>query len=322
MSVLNRILIAIAAILVIGALGFLVYSHFELKAQNAALQQNMIEFKQLADGIVRSQSQFATKDDVAKFASDNQINIQAIQDDMTKLGATMSSVNVAKATSQAQVVSNVHSTSTGPVNTNNTPEVPALNQAEQKLQLNEKFGTLSVPIGEVGFSGWLPNPFSENILQRSYNIDTVVGVTTKQQQIYYNKLSIVVDGKTYEIPISSSKTETVYPAAKFSFFNPRLSLGLSLGANLNHLQPELEPSLEVSLMSYGQFLVNPDWEFLGLGASWQAVNGRPALMITPFAWNIGKHFFAPLMENTYIGPSISWASDGTITTSAGIRVGF
>jgi hypothetical protein len=299
-----------------------VYSHFELKAQNAALQQNMIEFKQLADGIARSQSQFATKDDVAKFASDNQINIQAIQDDMTKLGATMSSVNVAKATSQAQVVSNVASTSTGTTNTTNAPEIATLNQAEQKLQLNEKFGTLSVPIGSVGFSSWQSSPWSINLPQRTYNIDTVIGITEKQQNVVYNKLTISVDGKGYQIPISSSKTETVYPAAKLTLWNPRILMGLDVGVNLNHLQPELSPSINLGIASYGQYLVNPDWSFLEIGASWQAVNGRPALMITPFAWNIGKHFFSPLMENTYVGPSISWASDGTITTSAGIRVGF
>jgi Tfp pilus assembly protein PilE len=322
MSILNKILIAIATILVLGALSFLVYDHFALKAQNAAIQQSLIQFKQLADGIVRSESQFATKDDIAKFAADNKINLQAIQDDMNKLGATVSSINVAKATSQAQVISNVPSTETGETNTNNTPEIPTLNQAEQKLQLNEKFGTLLVPIGEVGFKGWLPSPFSENIPQRTYSIDTVIGITDKRQDIVYNKLTISVAGKDYQIPISSSKTETVYPSAKLTLWNPRILMGLDLGANLNHLQPELSPSISLGIASYGQYLVNPDWSFLEIGASWHAVNGRPALMITPFAWNIGKHFFSPLMENTYIGPSISWASDGTITTSAGIRVGF
>ena len=56
----------------------------------------------LVDGIVRSQSTYATAADLAKFASDNDVILKAIQSNLTTLNSQLAAINVITVDSTGQ----------------------------------------------------------------------------------------------------------------------------------------------------------------------------------------------------------------------------
>lgn len=339
MSITNKILLAIGALIAAALLSVIVYQQFQLKSQQSAIQNQVIQQQQLVDGIARSQDQYATKADISKFVSMNDLNLKAIQDNLSKLNASVSSINVIVADSIGQKGNNIPSSNVGPVNPKPpiTGDVPCPNggtvkcpntdpfeyqRAEQDLTLNENFDKTKVPIGTVGFSAWQQNPWNINILPREYNVDTVVGTDENQKQIFYNKFTVKVNEKEYIIPIKTATTKQEYPSPTFSFWNPRLLMGLDGGVNVNHVQGEFVPNINVGIMSYGQYKTTPDLSVLEVGVGYGTVNKTGELIITPVAYNIGKKLFSPFMNNTYIGPSVMVGTDGSFVVGAGLRVGF
>ncbi len=323
---LIKILVAIGAIALFGTLAFVIYNQVQLRHQQDAIQTQLVEQRQLVDGIVRSQNQYATKDDVEKFAKDNGINLGAIKDDLEKLHAEVTAVNVAIATSQGQHGTNIHTTPGPIVNPNpvdpKNPDPYGYMKQQQTLALNEDFGTVKVPFGTVGFSAWQKDPWNYDINPRQYNLDTVVGTDENQRQYFYNRFTVATGGKTYEIPIKTATTKQEYPTAKWSWWNPRLLMGLDGGVNITNVKGEFTPHVGVGIMSYGQYKTTPDFSILEVGLGYGTVNKTAQVVVTPVAYNIGKNLFSPLMNNTYIGPSLSIGTDGSIGAGAGIRVGF
>lgn len=335
MKLSTKILAVTGSTLVVGSLGFIAYKQFEISNRQIAIESQMVKQMQLVDGIVRSQSEYATRKDVERFAKDNGVNINAIKNDLSKLNAEISAVNVVKTHSAGYVATNVASTSTGHKNPDPLPinkvicdgkEVlcPSIDPNkyytnQQKLQLFEPFGNTKVPVGDVGFSAWKNKPWDVNIRPREYQITNVTGTDENERTYFYNKLSIKVDGKTYDISIDKTQTKQVYPESQFSFFNPRLYLGAAGGLTLNSSQAEANANLQVSIMSYGRYKRQPDFTVLGIGAAYQFTVAQPAFIVTPFTYNIGKHL--PLMNNTYIGPSFTVDLNRNFSVMAGISVG-
>src|SRR5208283_2429613 len=227
MTVLSKILIGIGSAMVVLMLGYMIYNQEKIKTQQTALQSSIVAQQTLVDGIVRSQSQYATAADLAKFASENDLNMKAIQANMKTLNDQLASINVITATSTGQNTTNLPSTGTGPANPKpKTPVVVACtggtatcpNQdpfgyqaKQQNLVLSEDFANLKVPVGTVGFSAWQQNPWNVQIAPREYNVDTVVGVDENQRQTFYNKFTVKVNNNTYDIPIKTATTEQVTP---------------------------------------------------------------------------------------------------------------
>jgi len=333
-TTLGKILVIVGLFLTLGALGFVIYNQHQISVQQTAIQTEQVVQRQLIDGIVRSQTSWATQQDVANLLAANGVNadaLKAIQNDLNTLNASVTTANVVTVNSQGQSVTGQPSTGKGTTNPNPPGPPPAgcpstdpfgFMQAQQTYQLNEDFGNVKVPFGTVGFSAFQAQPWSATIPSRTYTVDNVIGTDENQRNYVYSQVNIQTNGKTYTVPIASSTTKQVYPTAKFSFWNPRLLLGADGGINLNHVRGEFTPSINVGIMSYGQYKTTPDWSILEVGAGWQAVNGKPSLVVTPVAYNVGRNVFSPLMNNTYVAPSVSVASDATWTVSGGLRVGF
>lgn len=334
-ALLVKILVAAGGLLFIGALILIIYNQQQLKTQQLAIQTQIVQQQQLVDGIVRSQSQWATKDDISKFADANGVNLKAIQDNLKTLNAQVSSINVISTSSLPQNATNVPSTGTGASNPN--PTQPGVckdgtkcpdqdpfgyQKKEQDLAINENFPNLQVPFGTVGFSAWQQNPWTVKVAQRDYNVSTIVGTDENERQYFYNKFSVSVDGKNYDIPIKSATTKQQYPSATWSWWNPRLLMGVDGGLNINRVTGELVPHVDLGIMSYGQYKTTPDFSILEVGVGYGAINKTGELVITPVAYNIGKKLFSPFMNNTYIGASFQVATDGTFGVGAGLRVGF
>lgn len=315
-STLTKILITIGAVLFMGTLGYIIYNQERIKTQQLALQSQIVEQKQLVDGIVRSQNQYATKDDVEKFAKDNDVNLQAIKDDLAKLNAEVTAVNVVVANSQSQHGVNIPSTGTGPSNPNPVtpgtcqdgkcpnPDPYGYTQKQQNIALTEKFGTTEVPIGTVGFSAWQPSPWNFEIKGREYKVDTVVGTDENQREYFYNKFSVGVDGKTYEIPIKTATTKQVIPEAKISWWNPMvfLTAGGSVNTTGTPAWGDFNIGATFGFISWGRYKTNPTLSIMQVGIGANVVDKQPAVIINPINFNLGT--VIPFIHNTYIGPSI------------------
>lgn len=340
MSLLEkRILIYLSIILGVGALAFIIYRQEMIAQKQAAIETEIVAQKQLVDGIVRSQADQVSKADMDKFISDNNINLKAIQDDLNSLHGEVAAVNIAITDSQGQTGGNIPSSNQGPSNpTPPTPvTVPCPNggnvtcpntdpfgyqKEQQNLALNEEFSNVKVPIGSVGFSAWQNAPWSVNITPREYKSASVIGTDENQKMYVYNQLSVTVDGKDYQLPIKTATTKQTSPSPSWSWWNPRLLMGLDGGVNISHVQGEFTPSVNVGIMSYGQYKTTPDFSILEVGAGYGTVNKTAQLVVTPVSYNIGKNLFSPLMNNTYVGPSLSINTDGSLGANLGLRVGF
>jgi hypothetical protein len=336
---LTKILVGIGVVITLGMLGLILYQQHELKTQQTAIQTSLTAQQQLIDGIVRSSSQYATAADLQNFANQNGLNLQAIQDNLKQLNSQLAAINVISTDSTPQSGNNLPSSGQGPANPTPPPSntvactpggtVTCPNgdpfgyqKAQQQFTLNEDFGTLKVPFGTVGFSAWQQNPWSVTIPQREYDVDTVVGVDENEKQTFYNKFTMKVSGQSYDIPITNATTKQQVPTASWSWWNPRLLMGVDGGFNINHVQGELTPSINLGIMSYGQYKTTPDFSILEVGFGYGTINKTGEVVLTPVAYNIGKKLFSPLVNNTYIGPSVQIGTDGSLGVGAGLRVGF
>jgi len=82
MTLLNKILIGLLVITVVGAGIFIYYKERQFASMQTAINQSMVAQKELADQIMRSQGTYASKQDVEAFAQQNQVNLDAIKSDL------------------------------------------------------------------------------------------------------------------------------------------------------------------------------------------------------------------------------------------------
>lgn len=337
---LEKILAYVGFGVILFALGYMIYNQEKIKTTQATLQTAITQQQTLVDGIVKSSNQVVSKADLDAFAAAQNLNLKAIQDNLNKLGGQVGSVTVTTIDSTGQNQNNLPSSGTGPANPN-PPKLVTVTcpgdggvvtcpsqdpygyqQKEQTLALNEDLGTLKVPIGTVGFSAFQATPWNINIAPREYTVDTVVGIDQNQKETIYTKVNVSVNGQTYTAPIKTSTTKQELPQAAFSFWNPRLLMGLDGGINITHFGGSFAPSVNLGIMSYGQFKSTPDFSILEVGAGYDTVSHNAQFSITPVAYNFGKNFFAPLAQSTYLGPVLSISTDGSIGAGLGLRVGF
>lgn len=324
MSLSTKILIFLGflAFMVLGSV--IIYKQFEISARQEAIEKQMVAQKELQDNILRSMSQYATKEQIEDFAKQSNINLEEIKKDLKTLDANVTAINTVVAHSQGQAQTGVPSTghtpnpTPGTVDPNN-PDPFGYAKNRQFLNLNEKFSNVEVPIGQVGFSAWKDKPWDYTIHPRTYQATTVIGTDENQRHYVYNKLSMKVGDKSYDIKLDEAKTLEQYPEAKFSWFNPRIYLGIDAGANLTPPKAEAAPSVNLQLMSYGKYKNQPDLSILQVGVTYQLDSQKVGASVMPVGYNIGKHI--PLMNNLYIGPSVHLNTDGNIGIMGGIRVG-
>lgn len=328
----TKLLISGGVIVLFSALGLIMYIQNNISKRQDAIEQGIVAQKELADKIMRSQSEYATKSDIQQFAKDNNIDIKDLNKDLKKLNAEVVSVNNIKVASVGVNDKNVKSTGNGEKNPEPLTELKCkdgvcenpdkfgyLNQ-EKKLKLNEPFSDRTkVPIGNVGFSAWKPNPWSINLSPREYNVTTVVATDENQRQFIYNKIFVVVDGKTYILPINKAHTKQQYPMPHFNWLNPSLNLGVAGGMYLTEFHGEILPNLGINLMSYGTYDKLPDVKILNLGVGYGSSEKNIHMFVSPILYNLGSEL--PLIDNFYIGPSLSVTTDGNSAIFLGVSVG-
>src|SRR3954464_13820885 len=90
-----KIVMIAGAIAVVVALIMVVKWQHDIINKQTAIEKSMIEMKQLGDGIVRAQAQYASKDDLEKFAKQNNVDLSPIKNDLERLNAQIQGISVA-----------------------------------------------------------------------------------------------------------------------------------------------------------------------------------------------------------------------------------
>src|SRR5271157_4627412 len=93
MTVLEKVLIAVLAIVVFVGGGLFMYEKLVTAKQLQAMSEQMTAQKQLVDNITRSQANYATKDDINAFAKDSGVNLDVIRKDLATLNASLTAMN-------------------------------------------------------------------------------------------------------------------------------------------------------------------------------------------------------------------------------------
>jgi len=343
MSLITKIILAIAGVLVVGAIGFIIYQQIEMHNMQTAINQSVITQKQLADQIVRSQSSYVSKDDLNNFAKQNDINLNTISKDLSTLGASLTGINHVTVNSGGTVATNVGSTSstpdthpsTVPTVKCNGQDIPCPNADPygytsnvQHLELNEQFAgatatsTVAVPIGNVSFDASSSKPWSEDIYPRTYSVNNVLGTTADGKHVVYNTIQITSNGKTVPINATTGTYEETLPASSFTLFNPRLFLTSGGALNVSHFNGSANLGITMQVSSYGKTLAQPAISILQLGAGYQTGTQNATAIINPVSFNIGGILPKGLMDSTYIGPSYQIDMKGNMFIGGNLSIGF
>lgn len=319
MSKTTKILMGAGAVVVVVALIFLIKNQLDMLNKQSALDDQLVDMRQLQDGWVRSSARYVTKDDLEKLAREFDSDLDSIKKDLKDLGAEVKGLNVMVVSTPGYYGGDLPSTGTepgGPGTTPGTVECPdgsvvpcpdsdphGYMKNTQKLALSEPFSDkVSVPWGEAKFSAWRDRPWDLTVKPREYTVTTVVSQNEEGRHFVHNKFSILVDGKRYTAPNVQSQFVEVFPEPEFRF-DPHLMLAMGAGTYVSPVGGELMPSVQLSLFSYGTTKVNPDVVMLGLGAGYGVSEKSVSAVITPAAYNVGKHL--PLVNNLYVGPQVS-----------------
>lgn len=331
----SKLLIGIGVVALIIGLLLVIKWQRDLLNKQEEINASLVEMKHLQDGIVRAQAQYATKKDLEQFAKDHDVDLGPIKNDLKKLDAEIKGISVVLAKTPGTVLVNLPSTGSEPrpdkpppltaecpggevVNCPNPDKYNYLSNA-QKLELNEPLSDKTqVPWGNVKFSAWREKPWDLTVHPREYSVVTVLSTNEDGRHFVHNKFMIDVDGKKYAMPITEAKFVEQYPESKFRW-SPGLTLGLSAGTYLSRPEFEASPSLQLFLFSYGKTKVQPTWMFLGLGPAYNINQQNFAGMLTPVMYNVGEHL--PLVNNVYLGPSVSLSASGDFALLGGLHVG-
>lgn len=333
MSITTKILLFLLAIFVVGTVGFIIYKQMEISKKQELIESQIVEQKQLADNIVRAMSKFADKKDIEEIAKNNNINLEVIKKDLDKLNAKLNGIGILSVNSLEQHQNNISSTITRP-NDNKPENVLECkdNKCEdkfgylknvQKLELNEDFSTIKVPLAGVEFDASKEKPWNYNIYGRQYNVINVDAENEDGKRYIYSKVSVKINDKEYSLPINKNTYVQEYQSASFHWWNPRAYLNVSGGINigLSPVKSELNAGVSFSFMDYGKTKTNPDWTFANVGVGY-GTSSEVNLNVNPVNYNLGQHL-SPAVRNTYVGPNINLGlASKNATIGLSVSVGF
>jgi hypothetical protein len=199
----------------------------------------------------------------------------------------------------------------------NNPDVNGYFNFSQFLTLNEKFGSVKVPFGEVEFRAWEAKPWSLEIYPRTYEIYTIIAEDSGKNKSSYSSLTIRTNDEKFQVPITSSTIRYTEPESSWEW-NPRLMLGVSTGVSIP-ISYSWGPSLGITMGSYGQYKSSPNWYFGEISIGYEVQKQTPFLSLAPALYKISNHI--PFTESLYIGPSVGIDIENNVLITAGFKLG-
>lgn len=337
MTLRSQIAIILVVIAIFGAMGFIIKTQHDALEKTKSIEESLITMKQLNDDIVRHQAEYATKKDMESFAKSQGIDLGPIQDDLNKLNAHIGAISVVIANTPGFKGTNIGSTSivarpdqqkglTVTCKDGVTLDCPNPDKFnyinnQQNLQLNEPFADgKTIPWGNVGFSAWKKDPWDVNVYPRAYHVGTVIGVDDNNRHTAYSQLWIETQGERHNIQITNAEIVEQYPESKFSFWNPKILLGVGGGFVVPSISAGVAPGIYFSPWSYGKTKYSPDFLFLEIGYAYEIVNQKHMASLIPISYNLKN--VIPFVSNTYIGPGVSFSTTKDLMISINLSLAF
>lgn len=280
------------------------------------LKEIQIKQKQLEDNITRSSTSFASKEDIKKILNESKIDLSKIENDLEGLNAKIDSVNKVQVVSVYQKQENIPTENSIPKTDPIEVKKDDLKQETQYVSIGEQFKNTRVPFGKVGFSYWRNNPWEYEVYKRNYKITNVIAKDSNNNTVVYNKFSINVDNKDYDLELDSADNIQIMPENKFHFY-PKIFLGFSSGYNINK-SFDSSVFLYGNFIQYGQFKNNPKLSLLNLGFGTNFNTYKISLV--PVFFNLQN--ISKFLQNSYIGPGFAYGFNNSYEFNINIALSF
>lgn len=315
-----KILIILGVVLVIVSLGFIIKYQRDIINKQSIIESSLVEQKELANGILRSQGSYILKKDLDNYAKSQNLDLKPIKEDLEKIKSEIKGINTIRVITNGVKSDNLPSDSVIKIPNNVTITEDKFNylKTTQIKDINEISSEQKIPFGKVAFSAWKEKPWSEELYKREYFVTNTISIDEDGRSNVYNKFSVKVDDKFYDLKINKADYVDVFPEAKFRF-SPRLYAGFNGGAYLNQIAGEASPNLKLYLFSSGKTKVDPNWIFLGLGGGYGVVGQSFLFNISPVGYNVGHHL--PFVNNIFVEPSFAIDINGNYAVLAGLAFG-
>jgi len=321
----------VMAILLILAIGGLLKKLFD---ENAKLRTEIIEFKQLTDGLVHASTKWATKADLEEKLKDmlTKEDRKALQKDLGELRATLVAVGKTVGSLGRKISDLEKSTSEGPPNPDveRCPDGRVIDtygytKAPQNKELTD---VNTAPLAFVTFDAAKDKPWKYSVYERQFYLSTAVARQDNGQFIFYHTLNYSVPEKSNEkhrIKLTSSEYLQVPESRKMFWWNPLLDVGAFVGANIHSftIGPgrsdgvfSFGAELGISFSSYGYTKADNLWRLFRVGLGYDAERRAGHLSFSPAAFNIGDPL--PLLTNLWVYPYVGIDSGGGVLLGGGI----
>jgi hypothetical protein len=330
-SILSFILVA----LLIGAVVVGYFAYKSLMDENIKLQNEVVEFKQLTESLVRSSTKWATKKDLEADLKDlmTKDDYKALKGDLDKLDSRLTAVGRTVGAVKRKVAKLEASDKEGP----ETPPVKVCKETgdpidvhgyTKKVQVKELKDSNSAPNARAEFDASKKKPWNYEVYGKEYKLTTVVGKKDSGQMTFHHQLRYAIPSKDpkklYPVSIMSSSYQQVPESSKWFWLNPRLDVNFLAGGMVykfadgpgrNNLL-SLGVDFGISLSSYGPTKVDSWFRMFRFGLGYNIERQSGILSFAPFAFNLGKPL--PLLTNLYLTPQIAIDTGGGLLVNMGI----
>lgn len=316
-SIKNKLLYIQTILLLLTLIIVSVFFFYKKDNENLPyLREIQVKQKQLEDNITRSSSSFVSKEDIKQLLKESKVDLSKIEKDLDNLNAKVDSVNKVQVVSVYQKQENIPTEKTLPKVEPIEIKKEDLKQETQYVSIGEQFKNTRIPIGNVGFSFWRKNPWEYEIYKRNYKITNVIAKDANNNTIVYNKFSINVNDKDYDLEIDSAENVQVMPENKFHLY-PKMFLGFASGYNLNK-SFDSSVFLYGNFIQYGQFKNNPKLSIfnLGIGTNFNTYK----VSIVPVFFNLQN--VVKFFQNSYIGPGFSYGFNKSYEFNISVALSF
>ena len=334
-SKFTAILVVVAVILILGLVIVGYFAYKSLMDENARLQSEVVEFKQLTQTLVRSSNKWVTKDDLANDLKTfmTKEDLAAVQSDIKKLGANLTAVGRTVGSISRKVAALERSDSEGPENPNvvvcEDGKLVDVHGYTKKPQIKNLTDINTAPVAKVEFDASKKAPWSYDVHKRDYYVTTVVSQKDSGQMVFHHNMTYTVPDvtkdKKYKVDLISSDFSQAQLESKMFWLNPKVDANFFAGGAVYRFaegpgRPDSIVSLGVdvglSLSSYGPTEVDSWFRLFRFGLGYNIERQAGHLSFAPFALNIGKPL--PLLTNLYLTPQIAVDTGGGLTINVGI----
>jgi hypothetical protein len=319
------IISTILVVIVIAIMGYVIKTQHDIIS---SIDHTNKEQKFLKDNITRIESTILTPEDFDDKLKILNMDLSIVRRDLDSVGGKLDQIIISSNKTPGGSYNGLPSTGTTPIdnNTNTNPDCPGCVVDRygyfsnvQQLDLNEPLSNGDkVPWGSVEFNATKENPWGYNVLPRTYSSEVVLATDASGKKRAYNKMSISVDGKTYDMPKTEVKYYERYPEPQFFLWNPRAMVGFDVGYS-THKKATVMPSAQLFISSYGKTKRNTDFYIGGVGVGYDIETNNYNMVVTPFSYKITPD--SSVFQNINVGPSVGIDSGGDVYGVVGLRFG-